>query len=156
MTVVTHTPFNTGHKTFESTSEGKFLSVDEIIDIYQKGCNDGFTNYVKKTKRDLIANLTEAQQIAESFLGEVNSKREICKNIFLRVVDLNKFDLMFAIDPVIFYNPEKSKKYYNMGLECEDHNTSVSISFLPFAENLNINMLIADSFMYFYGKKQFD
>jgi hypothetical protein len=139
------------------TPEGKFLSLDEIIDIYKKGCDDGYLNYINKMRKELTKNLTEAQRIAENFLSDVNSKNEICNNIFLRVIDINKFDLLYAIEPDIFYNPAKSKEYYEKGLDYEDENPTISISFLPYADNLNTNMLIADRFLYFYGgQKQFN
>lgn len=156
MATATKSSVHTKNITNEYTPDGKFLSLNEIIDIYQKGCDDGYSNYINKMRKELTDNLTEAQRIAENFLFDVNSEKEICNNIFLRVVDINKFDLLYAIDSDIFYNPAKSRKYYEKGLDYEDKNASISISFLPYMDNLNTNMLIADRFLYFYGQKQFN
>lgn len=154
MTVATKSFKNPVASNSGLTEHGKFLSLNEIIDIYEKGCKDGYTNVLKDMKKQLEKNLTSAQQIAEKFLAEINNENPICNTIFLRVNDLSKFDLLYAINPDIFYNPKLSSKFYEMGIELEDENDMVSISFLPSSENLNTHMLIADRYLFFYAPKE--
>ncbi len=135
-------------------SPQKFFSANQMIDAYEKGCNDGFSQYVKKMRKEITSNISIATKRAEEFLHSINADNNICSSIYLRVIDINQFDLLFAIKEDVFFDSTKSRPFYKKSIEFELNNPFISISFLPDLENINTNRLTADNYLFFYGKVQ--
>lgn len=131
-----------------------FFSADQMIEAYEKGCSDGFSIQINKMRTEFIANLKEATNKAVSFFNTINADNEICMSIYLRVTDTNQFDLLFTIDKEIFFNPKVSRAVYAKSFEFEKQNPSLSISFLPNLENINLNRLSSDRYLFAYGNSQ--
>jgi len=132
----------------------EFYSADQMIDAYQKGCRDGFSQYVKKMRKEITSNITKATAIAEEFMQLINIDNNICTSIYLRVIDINQFDLLFAIKEDIFFDTSKSRPFYKKSIEFENKNPNVSINFLPDLQGINTNRLMADDYLFSYGKVQ--
>lgn len=135
-------------------SPEKFFSADQMIDAYEKGCNDGFSQYIKNMRKEITTNISVATKRAEEFLQSINIDNNICSSIYLRVIDVNQFDLLFAIKEDVFFDSSKSRPFYQKSIQFELSNPFISISFLPDIENINTNRLTADNYLFFYGKVQ--
>lgn len=135
-------------------SPEKFFSADQMIDAYENGCNDGFSQYIKKMRKQITSNISIATSRAEEFLQSINIDDSICSSIYLRVIDINQFDLLFAIKEDVFFDSTKSRPFYQKSIEFELNNPFISISFLPDLENINTNRLTADNYLFYYGKVQ--
>lgn len=154
-TAVSNEVRNDSETKWSSTqSPEKFFSANQMIDAYEKGCNDGYSQYVKKMRKEITSNITKATAIAEEFLRSINVDNNICSSIYLRVIDINQFDLLFAIKEEVFFDSTKSRPYYEKSIEFEQNNPFISIAFLPDLENINTNRLTADNYLFFYGKVQ--
>lgn len=145
---------NTSHWFTLSDNRSHNFGVDDIINAYEKGCDDGYATYLKKTRSELKKNLQNSIKLLEDFFNEINTEVNNCNLMLLRLCDINKFDFIVALDNDVFYDDEKSKPIYKKSFDIRRLNSNIGISFMPNNGSLNIESLYSDNFIAIYGKPE--
>lgn len=130
------------------------FTVDDIINAYEKGCDDGLAVYLKKMRKDLKSNLQGTLPVMEKFFNSINLEKEHCKLMLLRLADINKFNFIIAIDKDVFFNDQLCRPIYEQSFDVRKKNPNLDISFMPFNGSLNIESLNSDNFIAIYGKPE--
>lgn len=129
-------------------------TVDDIINAYEKGCDDGLATYLRKMRKDLKSNLQNTLPIMENFFNSINLEKEHCKLMLLRLADINKFNFIIAIDKDVFFDDQLCRPIYEKSFDVRKQNPNLDISFMPFNGSLNIESLNSDNFIAIYGKPE--
>lgn len=127
-------------------------TVDDIINAYEKGYDDGFAAYLRKMRKELKSNLQNTLPIMEDFFNSINLEKEHCKLMLLRLADINRFNFIIAIDKDVFFNDQLCQPIYEKSFDVRKQNPNLDISFMPFNGSLNIESLNSDNFIAIYGK----
>lgn len=129
-------------------------TVDDIINAYEKGCDDGLSVYLKKMRKELKSNLQNTLPIMEEFFNSINLEKEDCKLMLLRLADTNRFNFIIAIDKDVFFNDQLCRPIYEKSFDIRRQNPNLDISFMPLNGSLNIESLNSDNFIAIYGKPE--
>lgn len=137
-----------------TTAENRSYTVDDMIDAYEKGCDEGLATYFRKMRKELKTNLQNTLPIIEEFFNSINLDNKSCKLMLLRLANINKFDFIIAIDRDVFFNDDLCRPIYEQSFELRRKNSNLNISFMPFNGHLNKESLYSDNFIAIYGKPE--
>lgn len=129
-------------------------TVDDIINAYEKGCDDGLVVYLRRMRKELKSNLQSSLPIMENFFNSINLEKDHCKLMLLRLADINRFNFIIAIDKAIFFNDQLCRPIYEKSFDVRKQHPNLDISFMPFNGSLNIESLNSDNFIAIYGKSE--
>lgn len=131
------------------------FSVDQVLDAYEDGLCKGLA--ITKEIRDKIKqNIELVRKSSESFFKEVNKENDKCHSILLKTDWHDSYSLICILDKNIYSDDSLSKPIYQKSWQYEaqlrEKDISLSISFIPQSEDLNLDRLKIDGYYCYYGK----
>ncbi len=129
-------------------------SIDDMIKNFEKGCDIGFAVSIDKMRKELKSKLNETLPIMEKFYNSINEQSHVCKRMFLKVSDIDKFDFIIALEKEQFYDDAICRPIYESSFKVTSECRMIGISFMPFCDNLNYESLKSDNFIAIYGKSE--
>jgi hypothetical protein len=131
------------------------FTTDQVIDAYEAGLYKGLS--ITGEIRDKIKkNVERVKKSGEQFFGEVNKDGNKCRSIFLKTDRFDSYRLICILENDVYRDDSLSEPVYRKSWEYEDKlrkdGISLSISFIPRNENLNLNRLKADGYFCYYGE----
>lgn len=130
------------------------FTVDDIIVAYEKGCDVGFNVSIQKMRKELRSRLNEVLPLMQNFYDSINENTSICKLMFLKLIGINKFDFIIALDKESYYNDEFCRPVYDSSFKLSEENNGIAISFMPYSDSFNYDSLKSDNFIAVYGKSE--
>lgn len=137
-------------------SEGGFTS-DDLIDAYLMGIQD----HAKKAKRDIERkfedNLKRAQDISAGFVESMIKDGFDIRYARLKFSSIESFKIILFVSKKLFLSDKILELYKNLSSLLRDTNSDsfyISFNVMPDDNKLNEKRILADGFIFTYGKQQ--
>lgn len=138
-------------------NEVKLYDYWAVLSAYETGRKAGIElsdKVYKKTFEDNLKKLGEASRKIFTFLQD----RDIeCHEVLVRPENITEFDLLFAITRKTFNSVEFAQIYglvKNQIKNIQSKTLSLSISFMPYSEDINEEKLATEGFLTIYNGKK--
>jgi len=132
------------------------FSSDEVIDAYLKGRKDEADSHTKLLWEKLESNLSRARKLSSELFNEINQSGFEASKLHLKIKDIFNFAAIYIIDEDDYCDDNFSdiyKKSIQLKKEVNRDNTfDLTIIFTPESEHLMDSHMLADGYVYSYGK----
>ncbi len=136
--------------------EEKYYTSDDLINAYLKGKEEQKNSGNKELSETLDKNFKKAQKIVESLNKKIIDLKFDIYEAYLRIIDINRFDTIFAIKQDD-YLLDEFDSVYDLSRNLEKKNNKngfyIDIIFMPYTKNLNKDSLISNTYYFTYAKK---
>jgi hypothetical protein len=133
-------------------------TVDDVIDAYLKGKKDGFNIQQRVIIEKFNENMNKTTDITRDFLEYLDNKKLKIIEVFLKIVDIDEFELLFLTDESYFNKPELILEAYKKSgeyrLKYNSDTININISFLPKTKEYDRDFVICDGFGLTYVKNK--
>lgn len=128
---------------------------DELIEAYLQGCKEGIDQYKKVLLNKLSENISLAQKLGSVFIGRLNGNGIVCSGAHLKYMDIERYKIIFVLNPDVYYNFDAMAPIYEMAYSFEAEKSAedffIEIAFLPKVDSINQNRLVSDGFIFEYN-----
>lgn len=130
--------------------------LDEIIDAYCLGVRRGVNDFSDYIKKQIIKNASLVTEKGKKLFDEINKVGE-CKCAFARIEEINAFKIIYALDADFYHNQSLVSPIYQKSWDMSEdmiaeNDIIVSVTFMPFSENINVGRLNSDGYRIVYGE----
>ena len=137
-----------------SKTDKNWFSPEEISIMKKAEFDKGFEHFNQTRGKKFAENLWFVQTKATEFFELAIKDCEIeFKQIRLKPVSINSFELIFLMSDINFLSKESYKKVYECGLSFLDtieEDMCLTFLYMPYTEDLNDNEFILNGFSFTY------
>lgn len=127
------------------------ITVDDLMEAYERGCKEGLDNHIKTMKKQLKTSLGNIMPVFTAYVDFLIGRNIRINSIFIKCINNDSFKFMIAIDSSTYYNDEICRPIYRQSFKViETANDAIDISFMPTTSNFNKTGLILDKFIPIY------
>lgn len=130
---------------------------DNLINAWEIGVNRGLNLKDDIINKYFVDKMNKSTKAATKLFEILNEKIQVnCKDVFIRINDINDFDILYLFD-INSYLSDKLHKSYNEALtlkkELRKEDVKFNFIFKPLTENTNVENIFADGYVLKYAPK---
>jgi len=130
---------------------------DDLISAWEIGVNKGLNLKDEIIFKYFVDKMNKSTKAATILFETLNDKiKVVCKEVFVRINEINDFDVLFLID-LDSYLSDKLHKSYNEALtikkEFKKDDLKFNFIFKPLTDNTNVESILADGYVLKYAPK---
>ncbi len=134
---------------------------NRVVDAYKKRKKDGYVDGVNdimdKMFQGFSSKLHNAMKLSSDLYLEFSSDRTDLAGMYLKIVSLSEFKAIVILPTPMFYSKQRrelTEKMIDLSLSTAKNDFRITFSSIPNKEELNIDSLISDGYVFQYDNKR--